>query len=112
MSEEVKKTMIDDMLENIKLSLRIDGDDDDALIKLCAESSFAYLKNAIGPDEDFYKDNSQVQLAIIMLTDHYYRVRSATQDGKGAVEPDLGTKQIILQLKPAYSQFIKEKGSD
>lgn len=112
MSEEGKKTMIDDMLENIKLSLRIDGDDDDTLIKLCAESSFAYLKNAIGPDEDFYKNNSQVELAIVMLTDHYYRVRSATQDGKGAIEPSLGIQSLILQLKPSYSQFISEKGSD
>lgn len=101
-------------LEEIKIALKIDTDDDDIEVKRSAMAARAYIKGAIGNDKpSFYlQDNETIELinlSIIMLTDHYYKSRSATVESLTANgtlrEYDLGFTSIILQLKGKYALF-------
>lgn len=102
-------------LEVIKNSLRIDHTEDDFIVKLALNSAIDYLKTAIGDGKpSFFVDNSKFDLATLMMTDHFYKNRSATFgtkfDGE-IIETDRGITSIILQLKADYSYF-KEVNED
>ncbi|MCH4175893.1 MAG: head-tail connector protein [Streptococcaceae bacterium] len=105
-------------LEEIKTALKID-DDDDVEAKRASLAAVSYVKGAIGNDKpSFYtqKDTELLNLAIIMLADHYYKARSATIESNtmsGTLrEYDLGFTSIILQLKGKYLLFKEEGVSD
>lgn len=98
-------------LEELKSALKIEYDDDDTEVKRACFAAISYIKGAIGRDQpSFYvQDNEIVELlnlAVIMLADHYYKVRSATVESTTANgtlrEYDLGFTSILLQLKAEY----------
>lgn len=94
-------------LEKAKISLRIDYSDDDQLIKSCMVAAIGYLKGAIGKDKpSFYlqDDNElaeKLNMALLMLTDHYFQLRTVEVEGS-AREPHFGITSILLQLKGDY----------
>ncbi|MEC6747337.1 head-tail connector protein [Marinilactibacillus sp. XAAS-LB27] len=101
-------------LDEIKIDIKVDHDDDDRGVKRAAISAIAYIKGAIGINKpSFYTENSEtvelLNTAIIMLTDHYYNARSATIESSTANgtlrEYDLGFTSILLQLKGKYASF-------
>lgn len=101
-------------LEEIKIALKIDTDDDDIEVKRAVMAAIAYIKGAIGSDKpSFYLQENEtielINLSIIMLADHYYKSRSATVESMTANgtlrEYDLGFTSIILQLKGKYALF-------
>lgn len=101
-------------LEEIKTALKIDTDDDDIEVKRACYAAIGYIKGAIGKDKpSFYGQNNEIDemlnLAIIMLADHYYKARSATIESSNLSgtlrEYDLGFTSIILQLKSEYLVF-------
>lgn len=103
-----------DDLEEIKIALKIDTDDDDLEVKRACFAAIGYIKGAIGKDKpSFYNQTNEINellnLAVIMLTDHYYKARSATVEStnlSGTLrEYDLGFSSIILQLKSEYLVF-------
>ncbi|MEX1550442.1 head-tail connector protein [Enterococcus sp. C50] len=106
-------------LEEIKTALREDFSDDVLGIKRATMAAIAYTKGAIGNDKpSFYSQKNEIDdllnLAILLLADHYYHAGSATiesQTQSGSLrEYDLGFNSILLQLKASYLVF-KEGGS-
>lgn len=93
--------------------MRIDNDVDNDLITSYQESAINYVVNAVGgsSDDDFYKENKEFNLAVRMLTDQYYRERTASTMNK-ATEVAYGVQSIILQLKPAYRNWRQEKSAN
>ncbi|MDT2660698.1 head-tail connector protein [Enterococcus hulanensis] len=107
-------------LEQIKSAIREDSDDDLG-VKSAALAAVAYIKGAIGNKKpSFYQQDNdhihKINLAIKLLTDHYYHAGSATvesQNANGTLrEYDLGFTSIILQLKAAYLQFEEDDSDD
>jgi uncharacterized phage protein (predicted DNA packaging) len=107
-------------LEEIKEAIREDFSDDDLGIKRSSLAAIAYIKGAIGIDKpSFYlQENETIELlnlAILLLTDHYYHAGSATIEttsaSGGLREYDLGFNSILLQLKSSYLVF-KEGDAD
>ncbi|MBV7391056.1 head-tail connector protein [Enterococcus sp. ALS3] len=107
-------------LEELKSALKIEYEDDDIEIKRACTAAIAYIKGAIGRDKpSFYTQNNEISemlnLAVIMLADHYYKARSATIESTTANgtlrEYDLGFTSILLQLKAEYLVY-KEVDQD
>lgn len=84
-------------LQEIKLFLRIDHDDEDLLIQSLVLAAENYLTNAgckVLYNVELYK------LAIMLLVSHFYENREMLSDKKAVTE--FGLPQIILQLKYSY----------
>lgn len=105
-------------LEELKTALKIEFEDDDKEVKRACIAAIAYIKGAIGRDKpSFYMQDNEISelinLAVIMLADHYYQARSATVESTTANgtlrEYDLGFTSILLQLKAEYLVY-KEVG--
>lgn len=96
-------------LEDIKLALRIDTDDDDSLLNTFMTAAQDYVKGTVGKEEaveGFYDENPRFDTVVIMLTDHYYKYRTAVSDASNklqVVEIPFGVKSLILQLKGSYA---------
>ncbi|MGM0240244.1 head-tail connector protein [Enterococcus sp. AZ103] len=105
-------------LEELKSALKIEYADDDTEVKRACSAAIAYIKGAIGRDKpSFYTQDNEIDemlnIAVIMLADHYYKARSATIESTTANgslrEYDLGFTSILLQLKSEYLVY-KEVG--
>ena len=82
-------------LEACKTYMRVDGDDDDALITRLMNAAKAYLRNA-GIEEPVSEDNNLYTTAVHSLTLHYYDHRDAVGEEKSF---PTGLRPIINQLK-------------
>jgi len=102
MTDETKDN-VDQLIDN----LRIDNADSSE-IKIYRDAAIDYMVSAIGgsKDDDFYQENKRFDLAVQMLTDFYYKNKSATMSSKQSLTA-FGVQTFILQLKPEY-QFWKE----
>jgi len=103
MSDEVTKDNVDQLMDN----LRIDNADNPE-ISMYRDVAIDYMVSAIGgtKEDKFYQDNKRFDLAVQMLTDHYYKNKSVASSSKEK-ETYYGVQTFILQLKPDY-QFWKE----
>lgn len=96
-------------LETLKSSLRIDGDDDDELLKGYLSAATSYIKQAIGDDNSvlgFYemedvKDSFETAVYALAGSYWYYRT-SITSNTVNTV--DLVVDSIIAQLRGLYGQ--------
>ena len=82
-------------LEACKQYMRVDGDDDDALITRLMNAAKAYLRNA-GIEEPDSEDSSLYTTAVHSLTLHYYDHRDAVGEEQSF---PTGLRPIINQLK-------------
>lgn len=99
-------------LDQLKLSLRIDATDDDTLLKLFMDTASDYIKGAVGNSvTGFYDSNSRFDTAVILLTDHYYKTRSATDETELKKVP-FGVTTLILQLKGDYLYALQQSSKD
>lgn len=91
-------------LEEMKNFLRVDHDFDDKFIELTMKSSMKYVKNAITSEENnsFFEDNELYDLAVFMLTGHWYEKKVAAVE-KPLSEIPFGVISIIQQLRGMYS---------
>ncbi|MCT3263077.1 phage gp6-like head-tail connector protein [Lactiplantibacillus plantarum] len=96
-------------LETLKSSLRIDGDDDDKLLKGYLSAATSYIKQAIGDENSvpgFYEMedvNDLFETAVYALAGSYWYYRTSITSN--AVNPvDLVVDSIIGQLRGLYSQ--------
>lgn len=96
-------------LETLKSSLRIDGDDDDKLLKGYLSAATSYIKQAIGDETSvpgFYEMedvNDLFETAVYALAGSYWYYRtSITLNAVNSV--DLVVDSIIGQLRGLYSQ--------
>ena len=96
-------------LEALKSSLRIDGDDDDELLKGYLSAATSYIEQAIGDDNSvpgFYEMegvNDLFETAVYALAGSYWYYRTSITSN--AVNPvDLVLDSIIGQLRGLYNQ--------
>ncbi|AYE57962.1 DNA packaging protein [Lactiplantibacillus plantarum] len=96
-------------LETLKSSLRIDGDDDDKLLKGYLSAATSYIKQAIGDENivpGFYEMenvNDLFETAVYALAGSYWYYRTSITSS--TVNPvDLVVDSIIGQLRGLYSQ--------
>ena len=96
-------------LETLKLSLRIDGDDDDKLLQGYLSAATSYIKQAIGDDNSglgIYEIEGAKDLfetAVYALAGSYWYYRTSITSN--TVNPvDLVVDSIIGQLRGLYSQ--------
>ncbi len=96
-------------LNKLKLSIRIDSDDDDSILEIFMTSASDYITSAIGDKvEKFYDNNSRFDTAVILLTDHYYKTRSATNEADLKKVP-YGVDTLILQMKGDYYYELQKQ---
>lgn len=92
-------------LDDLKLSLRLDGDADDELLKGYLNTAERYIKQAVGTElNSFYVNASVVNLfdtAVLALASSYYNYRSSLVP-VAAVSVDLTVNSIIGQLRGLY----------
>ena len=82
-------------LEACKQYMRVDGDDDDALITTLMSAAKEYLRTA-GIEEPDSEDSSLYTTAVHSLTLHYYDHRDAVGEEQSF---PTGLRPIINQLK-------------
>lgn len=88
-------------LDELKEYLRIDGDDENALLERLVHAAENYLTNAgIKPNycSDLYK------LAITMLVSHWYENRIIEHSGRYTAKISFGFDTIITQLRYCQAQ--------
>ena len=71
------------LLDDLKLSLRIDGDDDDRLLNSYINAAEVYIKTAVGGDDEFWQQEDVIaiqKIAILALAGAYYDYRLDLQD--------------------------------
>ncbi len=86
-------------LEELKLFLKIDDDEEILLIEGLQKSAEEYLNNA-GIKKDYTKE--LYKLAIKILVSHWYENRAVETIGKNVSKIAFGLDTILTQLK--YSQ--------
>lgn len=96
-------------LEKLKSSLRIDGDDDDELLKGYLSAATNYITQAVGDENsvpgfyDMEGVNDLFETAVYALAGSYWYYRTSITSN--TVNPvDLVVDSIIGQLRGLYSQ--------
>lgn len=94
--------MADDNIDQLMDNLRIDNTDSDE-IKMYRDVAIDTMVSSIGgsKEDEFYQNNKRFDLAVQMLTDYYYKNKSATTSSKEK-ETYYGVQTFILQLKPEF----------
>lgn len=83
-------------LFELKSFLRVDGDEDDALIVALQSAAEEYCKNA-GVPVDY--GNALYCLAVQMLVTHWYENRSPVDSGSVSKVVELSLVNILTQLR-------------
>lgn len=100
----------DELLDNLKLSLRVDGTEDDALLGQLLKTARQNLIGKVGNKVDgFYDNNDQFNWAVMLLASHWYMNRSATDDTERHETP-IALEDLTLSLKEAY--LVAKRGAD
>lgn len=103
-------------LADLKLSLRLDDDTDDALLKGYLATAESYIKNAVAEDapDDFWTRvdvNDLANTATLALAATYYNNRQVVTTT--TVNPiDLTLSAIIGTLRGKYSRYQEEASAD
>ncbi|CAH1857511.1 head-tail connector protein [Convivina intestini] len=99
-------------IKQLKTSLRIDSDEDDALLNGYSMAAEQYVKNAVGTDFPSFWDKEEVkpllETAIIALASGYYSFRTSLSLVQ-SYPVDLATDSIISQLRGEYERFSLEE---
>lgn len=90
-------------LEELKLFLRIDGEEEDLFIEGLQIAAEEYLTNA-GIKKDYTKE--LYKLAIKILISHWYENRAVETVGKNVSKIAFGLDTIIVQLKYTQGDVI------
>ena len=101
------------LLDDLKLSLRIDGDDDDRLLNSYINAAEVYIKTAVGGDDEFWQQEDVIaiqKIAILALAGAYYVYRVALQDVM-TYPINLTLNAIISQLRGKLALY-EEGDSD
>lgn len=84
-------------LGEIKMYLKIDGNEEDTLLSMFKEVAEEYLLNA-GIETDY--NSKAYKLLVLMLISHWYTNRSlSSESGKGQLEIPFGARSLIQQLQ-------------
>lgn len=90
-------------LEEIKVFLKVDHEEEDMFIQGLQLSAEEYLSNA-GIKKDYTKE--LYKLAIKILVSHWYENRAVETIGKNVTKIAFGLDTILLQLKYTQGDFV------
>ncbi|WP_265478611.1 head-tail connector protein [Lactiplantibacillus plantarum] len=99
-------------IQDLKNSLRIDGDQDNVLLKRYLDAATSYVKGAVGDEADvpgFYDDVRVInnfETAVISLAGTYWTYRQSISS-VSAVPIDLVLNSIIGQLRGEYDERLE-----
>lgn len=98
-----------DFLQLVKNSLRVDGTDNDVLLKKIIVTARKNIAGQIETDDiSFYDDNDEFDYAVVLLTNNLYTNRLATSD-KEQYEVPFALENLILSLKEEWLVKVGEK---
>lgn len=89
--------------DEAKSWLRIDGDEDDALLQTLIKAAVRYIRNATG--RDFEGDELAKVLALVLVAD-WYENRELVGRASDQVRPMV--RGILLQLGYSYPEEVSE----
>lgn len=96
-------------LEQLKLSLRLDMDEDDVLLNLYLDTADAYIKGAVGEETGFWKLESVQKLyktVLIAQATGYYTARTSLSNIP--MSPvNMSVNSIIGQLRGRYATYLE-----
>lgn len=104
-------------LDQLKLSLRLDSNEDDELLRLYIDTAKGFIYGAIGRDEE-YKDFFEIEevrkmltTAVIAQATGYYNARtSITNIPMSPV--NLAVNSIIGQIRYRYDLYMEEHANE
>jgi len=110
--------MNEDLLDQLKLSLRLSDDEaaeDSTILSRNLVAAENYVKGAVGTElTDFY-DREDVQtlyeIVVISIASAYYTYRSASMTGR-VNNVNLTSNSIIAQLRGKYAKAMEEVDAD
>jgi uncharacterized phage protein (predicted DNA packaging) len=85
------------MLEDVKIYLRIDGDEEDTLLESLLLASKEYIKNSVGTVVD--EENNLHKLAVNLIVANSYENRLPIGQGEKLA---FSLESILLQMKYCY----------
>lgn len=101
-----------DFLSKVKLSLRLDIDDDDDLLKAFIITARKDIAGQVGEQiDDFYDDNEVFDTAVILEASHFYAHRESVSNLR-TYEVPMALSYLINSLKDEYRLELKLKGFD
>lgn len=98
-----------DFLQLVKNSLRVDGTDNDVLLKKIIVTARKNIAGQIETDDlSFYDDNDEFDYAVVLLTNNLYTNRLATSNQE-QYEVPFALENLILSLKEEWLVKVGEK---
>ncbi|GLF88699.1 hypothetical protein R51_37430 [Bacillus safensis] len=84
--------------------LKIDTDQDDALLKTLIATAKEYIKNGIGR---YVEGNAQFELVVGMLVEHWYENRGMYESGASGSNIPFTVQALLTQLR-----YVDVKGNE
>ncbi|OYN65442.1 head-tail connector protein [Bacillus safensis] len=84
--------------------LKVDTDQDDALLKTLITAAKGYIKNGIGR---YVEGNAQFELVVGMLVEHWYENRGMYESGVSGSNIPFTVQALLTQLR-----YVDVKGNE
>jgi len=119
MTEATKEKEVDPLLEDLKLSLRLNDDEEDLnILNRSLAAAEAYVKGAVGSDKylmnGFYEMSDAktlYEIVVIAIASSYYTYRVANTNGR-VNSVDSTSNSIIAQLRGKYDSEKERREAD
>lgn len=106
---KLETTVSDQDLMTVKQSLRLDGNEDDALIKSFILAARKDIIGQVGESIDnFFDGDERFNVAVLMETSHFYENREAVSSQE-SYEVPLALSYLINSLKDDYRLKLEEQ---
>lgn len=100
--DELKQNVSEETLDLVKLSLRLDQDEDDSLLKTLILAARRDIMGQVGEQiDDFFDDNQTFDTAVLILVQHLYTHREAVSTQQ-TFEVEMSLAYLINSLKDDY----------
>lgn len=101
-------------VDTFKTAYRVDGNDDDQLIKLYLDAANSFVKNAVGSDDTFFEQTTvkaTFETAVLAYAGTLYQYRASVSDVQ-PYEVNSTCNSIIGQLRGKYADFLEAKDAE
>ncbi|WP_446002474.1 head-tail connector protein [Weissella viridescens] len=110
MTEESSKDGQKELLKKLKLSLRLDMDEDDDLLQLYLDTATAYIQGAVGDETSKFWQLESVKAlfrtALIAQATGYYTARTSLSNIP--MSPvNMSVNSIVGQLRGRYATYLE-----
>lgn len=107
--KSLKQTVSTDDLATVKTSLRLDEDDDDALLTMLIKAARADVMGQVGEQiDDFFDGNEVFKSAVLVEVSHLYENRQAVSTQQ-TFEVPMVLYSLINSLKDDYRYKLEQQ---